>query len=176
MGFPSGLEHNLPAVQETWVRFLGQEDLLEKGMATHSSVLAWKIPWAEKPGGLQSMGSQRVRHDWATNTFIYMCVYIYTYVHTYIHIHTYTRSRCFKVKYGIKYASLPLKILATNKFIWEAKTLLCECRDLCMYLNFCLELYFVKSSFALLRNFSCLRASCLILRVSKILLLSLASC
>ena len=54
---------NLPAVQEAWVRFLGQEDLLEKGMATHSSILAWKIPWAEKPGGLQSMGSQRVRHD-----------------------------------------------------------------------------------------------------------------
>ena len=45
---------NLPAMQETWVRFLGQEDLLEKGMATHSSILAWKIPWTEGPGGLQS--------------------------------------------------------------------------------------------------------------------------
>ena len=59
MGFPGGLERNLPAMQETWVRFPGQEDHLEKGMATHSSVLAWKIPWAEKPGGLQSMGSQK---------------------------------------------------------------------------------------------------------------------
>ena len=54
---------NLPAMHETWVRSLGQEDPLEKGMATHSCILAWRIPWTEKPGGLQSMGSQRVRHD-----------------------------------------------------------------------------------------------------------------
>ena len=53
----------LPAMQETWVRSLGQEDPLEKGMATHSSILAWIIPWTEEPGGLQSTGSQRVRHD-----------------------------------------------------------------------------------------------------------------
>ena len=53
---------NLPAMQETWVRSLGQEDPLGKGMATHSSILAWRIPWAEKPGGLQSTGLQRVRH------------------------------------------------------------------------------------------------------------------
>ena len=51
---------SLPATQETWVRSLGWEDPLEKGMATHSSVLAWRIPWTEEPGGLQSMGSQRV--------------------------------------------------------------------------------------------------------------------
>ena len=56
----------LPTMRETWVQFLGQEDLLEKEMATHSSTLAWKTPWTEKPGRLQSMGSQRVRHDWAT--------------------------------------------------------------------------------------------------------------
>ena len=54
---------DLPAVQETWVRSLGWEDPLEKEMATHSSILAWKISWTEEPGGLQSMGSQRVRHD-----------------------------------------------------------------------------------------------------------------
>ena len=54
---------NLPAIQETWVQSLGWEDPLEKGMATHSSILAWEIPWTEEPGGLQSMGSQRVRHD-----------------------------------------------------------------------------------------------------------------
>ena len=59
---------NLPAMQETWVQSLGREDPLEKGMATHSSILAWRIPWTEKTGGLQSMGSQRVRHDWATST------------------------------------------------------------------------------------------------------------
>ena len=54
---------NLPAMQETWVRVLGWEKTLEKGMATHYSILAWRIPWTEEPGGLQSMGSQRVRHD-----------------------------------------------------------------------------------------------------------------
>ena len=59
---------NLPAMQETQVQSLGQEDPLEKGMATHSSILAWRIPWTEEPGGLQSTGLQRVRHDWATNT------------------------------------------------------------------------------------------------------------
>ena len=53
----------LPAMQETWVRSLGQEDPLEKEMATHSSTLAWKTPWTEEPGRLQSMGSQRVGHD-----------------------------------------------------------------------------------------------------------------
>ena len=53
----------LPAMQETWVRSLGQEDPLEKEMATHSSILAWRIPWTEEPGRLQSMGLQRVRHD-----------------------------------------------------------------------------------------------------------------
>ena len=50
---------SLPAVQDTQVRSLGQEDPLEKGMATHSSILAWRIPWTEEPGGLQSMGSQK---------------------------------------------------------------------------------------------------------------------
>ena len=52
---------SLPAVQETWVRSLGQDDPLEKGMPTHSSILAWRIPWTEEPDGLQSMASQRVR-------------------------------------------------------------------------------------------------------------------
>ena len=55
-------------MQEIKDQSLGGEDPLEEEMATHSSILAWKIPWAEEPGGLQSMGSQRVRHDWATNT------------------------------------------------------------------------------------------------------------
>ena len=53
----------LPAMRETWVRSLGWEHLLEKEMATHSSTLAWKIPWMEEPGRLQTMGSQRVGHD-----------------------------------------------------------------------------------------------------------------
>ena len=58
---------NLPAMQGTWVRSLGQEDSLDKGMATHSSILAWRIPRIEGPGGLESMGLQGVRHNWATN-------------------------------------------------------------------------------------------------------------
>ena len=53
---------NPSAMQETWVQSLGWEDPLEEGMATHSSILAWRIPWTEEPGRLQSMGSQRVRH------------------------------------------------------------------------------------------------------------------
>ena len=64
------LVKNLPAMQETLVWFLGWEDPLEKETATYSSILACRIPWTEEPGRLQSMGSQRVRHDWATFTFI----------------------------------------------------------------------------------------------------------
>ena len=64
MGFlMAQLVKNLPAVQETCVQSLGQEDPLEKGMAAHSSILARRIPWTEESGGLQSMGSQRVGHD-----------------------------------------------------------------------------------------------------------------
>ena len=67
LGFPSdSAVKNLPKMQEMWemqVRSLGQEDPLEKEMATYSSIHAWKIPWAEEPGGLQSMGSQSVRHN-----------------------------------------------------------------------------------------------------------------
>ena len=57
------LVNHLPAVQETQVQSLGQEDPLEKGMTTHSSILAWRIPWTEEADGLQSMGSQRIGHD-----------------------------------------------------------------------------------------------------------------
>ena len=67
LGFPDGsVIKNLPAMQETqqaWVQSLGWEDPLEKEMATHSSILAWRILWTEEPGELQSMGSQRVGHD-----------------------------------------------------------------------------------------------------------------
>ena len=62
---------NLPEKQETLVWSLSQEDPLEKGVVTHSSILAWRIPWTEEPGGLQSMGLQRVRHDWVANTYTF---------------------------------------------------------------------------------------------------------
>ena len=64
---------NPPAMQETWDQSLSWEDPLEEEMATHSSILAWRIPWTEEPGGLQSMGSQRVGHNWATFTHGYLC-------------------------------------------------------------------------------------------------------
>ena len=67
MGFPGDSEvKNLPAKQETQVQSLGREDPLEKEMATHSSIVAWRIPWTEESGGLQSMGHKRVRYDLAT--------------------------------------------------------------------------------------------------------------
>ena len=72
---------NLPAMQETQFLSLGREDPLEKGLAaTHSSILAWRIPWTEEPGGLQSIVLQRVRHDWVTDTFTltYVCIHKHT--------------------------------------------------------------------------------------------------
>ena len=73
LGYRSGLAVKKPPpaqeLQEMRVQSLGQNDLLEEGMATHSSILVWRIPWTEEPGGLRSMRSQRLRHDWAMNTF-----------------------------------------------------------------------------------------------------------
>ena len=69
---------NLLEMQDTQVWSLGWEDPLEKGMATHSSILAWRIPWTEEPGGLQSMGLQRIGHDWTINTFFLLTVVFIT--------------------------------------------------------------------------------------------------
>ena len=72
---------DLPIMQETLVPTLSRKDPMEKGMTTYSSILAWRIPWKEEPGGLQSMGSQRVGHDWVTNnnnnTLTLFCVTLY---------------------------------------------------------------------------------------------------
>ena len=70
--FVAQLVKNSPAMWETWVQSLGSEDLLEGEMATHSSILAWRISWMEEPGGLQSMGSQRVRHNWVINSMTHI--------------------------------------------------------------------------------------------------------
>ena len=84
----------LPGMWETWVWFLGREDLLEKEMATHSSTLAWKIPWMEKPGRLQSMESQRVGHDWATSLAV---ILVNSYLfHCYMHNWKFTILAMFK--------------------------------------------------------------------------------
>ena len=66
---------HLPAMQETWVQSLGWEDPLEKKMATHSSIPARKIPWMVEPGRLQSMGLQRLRHNWATSLHVYLILF-----------------------------------------------------------------------------------------------------
>ena len=66
-------------MQETGVRSLGWEDPLEKGMATQPSILAWRISWTEQPGGLQSMGSQSVRHNWVTTTFTFHFLFLFFY-------------------------------------------------------------------------------------------------
>ena len=72
MGFPIGsVVQSLPAMQKSPVQSLGWEDLLEEGMATHSSILAWEILWKEEPGGLQSIGLQRVGYKRASNTLTY---------------------------------------------------------------------------------------------------------
>ena len=63
-------------MQETWVQYLGQEDPLKEGMATHFSILAWRISWTEDPGRLQSMGLQRVRHDLVTNQKHTLCIFL----------------------------------------------------------------------------------------------------
>ena len=68
---------NLPTLQDTWVWFLNQEDPLEMGMATHSSILIWKISWTEEPGGLQSMGLQKVGHHWVTKTYLQKKIYCF---------------------------------------------------------------------------------------------------
>ena len=78
---------NLPATQETWIQSLDREHPVEKGMATHSSILAWRIPWTKKSGGLQFMGSQRVRHNWMN-------------YHRYIHSKNYMRYSTLHYKIG----------------------------------------------------------------------------
>ena len=71
---------NPPAIQETWVRSLGWEDLLEKGMATHFSILTWRIPWTEEPGGIQSIRSHRVGHDWNDSMHAHTSVFEFKFL------------------------------------------------------------------------------------------------
>ena len=72
---------NLPAMQETWVQSLGQEDPLKKGMATHSSVLAWRIPWIEEPGRLQSMGHKELDTTKQLTLSLSFTLFIFTFFH-----------------------------------------------------------------------------------------------
>ena len=71
-GITDSMDMSLSTMRETWIRSPGREDPLEKGMAIHSTILAWKVPWTEEPGRLQSMGSQRVGHDLATSLSLHL--------------------------------------------------------------------------------------------------------
>ena len=83
---------NLPAMQETWVWFLGWDDPLEKGVANHFCILAQRIPWTKEPGGLQSMGSTRVGHDWVINTLNFeLCSTDYAKAFDYVHAQSLSR-------------------------------------------------------------------------------------
>ena len=79
LGFPGGsavrIHQPMQETHETWVQSLDWKDPLEAEMTTHSRILAWRIPWTEKPYGLHSLGLQRVRHDWAEHTHTYICIY-----------------------------------------------------------------------------------------------------
>ena len=101
---------NQPAMPEMWVQSLGRKDPLEEGMATHSRILTWRIPWTEESGGLQSMGSQRVGHDWVTE-------------HTHTHTCLYWRPRVFFPKeivlfsVSLSFSPLPLNTLPLVSWI-----------------------------------------------------------
>jgi len=108
---------NPPAMQETRVRSLGQEDPLEKGMATHSSILAWRIPWTEETGRLLFMGSQRVRHDQATNVFTFMWIWAAILANTKEYAnHQTIHSSPMLVKLCLKSCMLDFIIMRTKNF------------------------------------------------------------
>ena len=107
------LKH-LPGMLETWVRSLGWEDPLEKEMATHSSILAWRIPWREEPGGVQSMGSQRVRHDCIILSLTFQCINICWLSFSYLFFCT-----CESVTHSLKVAT---EIVATDPLEKEMVT------------------------------------------------------
>ena len=124
LGFPGGSAvKNLPAMQETWVWSLGWEDSLEKGMANNSSILAWRTLWTEEPVGLQSMGSERVRHNWATNTYMWFLGTLFN-IHTQRHIHAHdilprchilSFLPCSRIFYGFSSSLKPKQILRSCK-------------------------------------------------------------
>ena len=116
---------NLPATRETWVQSLGQEDPLKKEMATHSSILAWRIPWTEEPGGVQSMGSQRVGHDRATCTSLWVLGSLF--LGKDFLVPTWDGSPCYKTERNMcerwHFCSLPLRIHTLCSRRWPLREL-----------------------------------------------------
>ena len=107
---------HLPAVRETQVWSLGEEDPMEKETATHSSILAWKIPWTEEPGRLPSMGSQRVRHDWATS----LSLTIWTFVGKVMSLLFNTPSR-FVIAFLPRSKHLLISWLKSSTVLWSPR-------------------------------------------------------
>ena len=119
---------NLPATQETWIQSLGQEDALGKGKATQSSILAWRIPWAEEPGGLQSTGSQKVRHNWANqHTLTGTAVIFYTPTVHY--------QNCWKT-----YTTRRVCVCACVHVCLHAHTRVCACVCTCVLVCACMHM------------------------------------
>ena len=121
----------LPARRETWVRSPGWEDPLEKEMANHSSILAWKIPWMEEPGRLQSMGLQRGRHDWATSLSLFLsmssesmispnqlihCCPLLILLSVFSNIRVFSNESAFHIRW-LKYCSFSFSISSSNEYL-----------------------------------------------------------
>ena len=130
-------------MQEIWVQSLGWKDTLEKGMATHSSILTWRIPWTEEPDGLYSMGSQRVRRDWVTNTHAKQNIYFSS-------VQSLSRVRLFATPWTVAYqASLSI----TNS--WSLpKLMFIESVMPSNHLIFCHPILLSPSIFPSIRVFS----------------------
>ena len=118
------LVKNPPAVQETWVQSLGWEDPLERGKATHFSDLAWRIPWTEEPGGLQSTGLQRVRHDWATKPWPALSTYMWIDDYSKIDSSSYSFLQWFITECCTRFLILHSKILSFIHPTWNSLHLL----------------------------------------------------
>ena len=137
-GFPGGsVVKYLPAEQTTQFQSLGQEDLLEKEMATHCRILAWKIPWMEDPGRLQSMGSQRVGYN-----FVYNPLYSFVYYPLQIFFPFHRLSfHCVITSFAVKELSCSFEVVALVHFLFCCLYFRCRiqknlCQDLCQIVSF----------------------------------------
>ena len=123
MSLVSGKAKNLPAMQEPQVQPLGREDPLEKKIASHSSILAWRIPWMEEPDRLEYMGSQRIRHDWATN--------IHTHTHTHLWNLNFTKFPTIKIPLAYL---LHITFKTPEAISWNTQHI-CQDSKLCLVLG-----------------------------------------